>query len=192
MSFLRQIGLPLGLLAFSLAGPAQAASYTEAADGDLSDAFNNPTPFVLEAGNNLLTGTVGTSSSDYSDFFRLVLSPDLDLTNIFLVSYAPGPGNSSTAINHCLVNNSCGDGGGDYSVTTSLTNGKVGNDLLPSLSSRSTYVFRLGEGAGPASYSLNFVAASSVPEPSTVALFGIGLLAVAGARRRRVGSTTKS
>lgn len=83
-----------GLMAMSIGTTSQLRN--EATDGDLSDAFDEPSgPFTLAAGDNTFTANQLGDPRDL-DYFTIILPPDLQIDKPFLDGYtADGTNNNA-------------------------------------------------------------------------------------------------
>lgn len=182
------------------AGPALTApfNYDEAVDGDLS-AFPGA-PFALNAGANTVHGSSSWGSPFPTDFDGFAF--ELDANEVLL------------AISFAWEVTSVAGTPSSVSFTEALTEAGFGGiqsqDVLlpPSAVPFFASALPLGEGvysllnlqlvnvgAGGAAWDYTWTLTvrdnAAVPEPAALGLFGLGLLGVAGARRRLKASTTK-
>ena len=202
--------LILSVLSVALVGaaqtPARAFIYDEAVNGDLSNDRLNPTLLVAGLGANTLTGMTVTSSPlpggrDF-DYLSVTIPTGLLLSSVVLANYS---GDDLTFFGMLA--------GTPFTVPPTdppetipprllgwvhLRPDLIGSDLLPTMAAQTMpapvigftaplpagdYSFWIQETSGNAvNYSFT---ASVIPEPSTFALFGFGLLAVGALVRRR-------
>ncbi len=174
-----------------------ALTYSESSDGELGDVWPSPDIGPLELGNNTVSGTMGSSDTD--DSFYFTLSDGMKLTGISMdfstnynddnvdgyemaniswnliedgedsAVYYTGSINMLGIIKPFVFNNLPDLNPGDY---------RMANDIM----------FYTGD-SWTTSYTLNFQVdstAAPIPEPTTMLLFGTGLVGLAGIARKKM------
>jgi hypothetical protein len=126
----------LWMSGFSLiASCAQAASYSESSDGDLSNVHTNPTPFALSVGANLLTATTGLDGD--LEYVRADVPAGTRLTSLVPQSYTSvSPGIFiGMRFGSSIPTHSCCTLASDLSGYTVFGTeaGNVGQDILPEM-----------------------------------------------------------
>jgi hypothetical protein len=180
---------------------ANAFSYAEGTDGDLSGDRLNPTALVASPGANTLSGSTATGDLDY---VRITLPDGLVLASLILDSVTSSDDvafiamQSGTTFTVTPAGASASDLLGYHHFGTGPTAGGAtpGNDMLDDMCASanaigctpplfgSDFTFWIQQTSPTVfAYSLTFVAA--VPEPGTFALVGLGLLGLAMRRRSR-------
>ena len=185
----------LAAAAIFVTAPAQALNYQEGVAGDLSGDHFAPTPLTLDAGLNIISGTMGRGPSDLlldRDIFTFTLSPGQFLTSIEVRAltanvrsfYAIAAGTS-------IEENS---GAGHLSNALVETTGEILDDLAAGSYSQDalgleaplapgTYTIWFQEVGALVNYEFAYTV-TAVPEPGT-ALWGAGVGLVACVRSRR-------
>lgn len=195
MSRFRTIALA-GLVAAAFADPATAVSvWDEGVNGDLSGNQAAPTVLAIGLGTNSITGT--TQAGDV-DFFTITVPDGARFTQLLLTSFESTDDLAFLAI----------ESGPVITDTNSATNllgwlhpsaAFVGTDVLDDLALGAgalTFTPPLGPGTytlwmqqlnpEPVAYGFDLVIEPiAIPEPPMAALFALGLVALAVARRRR-------
>ncbi len=195
--------MALLLLAASFMHSAHASLiFDEAVAGDLSDDNLAPSYVALGAGSTIITGTALANPFD-RDIFRITVPDGQELAAIVLAAYISGDDQSFFAVaagntisslvspNALLGNALIGAAPGAMQGDDILDN--LGALTFPGSAGFSgalgpgDYTFWLQEvTVGIREYALDFqLRSSSVPLPSTVPLFLLGLLGVALRRRHR-------
>lgn len=175
--------------------PAQALHYQEGIAGDLSDDPFTPTPLTLDAGLNLISGTMGRGPTDLlldRDIFTFALSPGQFLTSIEVRAltanvrsfYAIAPGTSIDVNSGAAhLSNVLVEGIGE--ILDDLAAGSYSQDALglaaPLPSGSYTVWFQ--EVGARVNYEFAYTV-SVIPEPGT-GLWGLGLAFATGLRRAR-------
>ena len=190
--------VPLAIVV--LASSAGAATiWDESVDGDLSSSEAAPTSLTLQAGSNVITGTMG--GPDTRDYVTFTLDPGELLIGLNLLDYTDvASGNVGNRGFHAInlgATSFIPSGGtaGLFLGGDHLDPAPVGTDLLPDLAAAplagtgftiplgpDTYSY-LVQQTGPqvTAYSIELVVA---PEPSLLLLVTWGLSSLALARRR--------
>jgi len=171
----KKIVLVLGFVA-ALAGTAQASViYDEGASGDLPGSLAGATDIgTIATGENLIIGTLDGGDSDTIDD-----GPD-EQDSVKFTASSYWMLNVDSLVNELYVSLT-------NTAYTQLAYGTASsapsNNLL-GLQAPGTYVLGIipANAVGKASYTLNLQA---VPEPATLALFGLGLAGIPFMRRRR-------
>ncbi len=170
--------------------------YDESVDGPLSNIPSSPTLLNLGVGSNDLIGSIGPELSD-TDYFTFTLGGTQTLDSIIVASYddPAAPNVSRFEIFNGAIAGSPGagfitSGFGDPSLSGVNSTILVGGDLLLGngpLGPNATFTIRLQESDGTVNYALTLnTRDSQIPEPTTVALMGLGLAGVGFARKRRL------
>lgn len=167
-----------------LASPAHAVpvTYSEAVSGDLA-TFSNTT-FMLGIGLNTISGTTGLTRDGWdSDSFRFVVPEGGTLDRIEV---------SMTLVSGYILTSSWSVFHSGYYGGPLLGNLSVNapaSDFLDGPFTGMNNIQATGQGAsgnfdtGNYVFSMNVVDASAIPEPGTMALFGVGMLAALRTRR---------
>jgi hypothetical protein len=202
----RVLGVAL-LACCAATGAANAAAYDEAVLGDLSGTPASPTPWVLAAGANPLSGTAGANAlagtADY-DLVAIEIPAGHQLDSITLVSYT-NPDIFAMSFVGLQAGSPWLDAFGFDIVGnwlmgwTHIQTPMAGVDLLPLIQSHANppeftlplpsgvYTMLFEDVDTTISYSLLYNV-SAVPEPGSVALMtiaAIGLTALERKRRRQ-------
>lgn len=181
------------LAAAALAVPAQATViHDESVDGDLSGAFTAPDTITVTSGINTIIGQVGnngnggaTDGSD-GDYFEFTLNPGQSISSFTVDSYVSS-GSFGTGSFLAYSDEGIAVQSSDFIDGFVLFNSSSGN-VLSGLSpdtggvlNPGTHTFWVQETAAVTiDYQFSF---NVVPEPSSLALIGLG--AIAATRRRR-------
>jgi hypothetical protein len=176
-----------------------AANYDESVLGDISGVPATPSTWNLEAGANILKGSAGTQS-DY-DLLTFVIPNGHRLDTLFLDAHQI-QGNASFL---GIQTGATWTAGLDWSVDGTKLIGwdlfsasHLGTDRLPDIATNGntinqqftpplasgTYTLLLQDVQTAFNYQFTFNV-SAVPEPATLSLAGLGLLAIGRLARRR-------
>lgn len=133
-------------LAVVLSLTATGQIHNEAQDGDLSDAFDNPSgPFTLEVGDNIITASQEGTPRDI-DYFTVVLPPDLQLDQLILDGYTAEGTNNSAFLGIqegvAFTTDAMSTTGEDLLGGITYGSGNLDTDMLPSIG-------QLGQGFTP-------------------------------------------
>jgi hypothetical protein len=181
-----------------LPGIAAAANYDESVNGDLSGVGATPTSWALDAGANVIKGTAGTSS-DF-DIVHINVPVGHQLSSLYLDAYSNlslqsflgvQSGSTWTAGTGGAVN------GGALIGYVLFDTGLIGADMLPDIGTNGMafgtgftpplptgdYTLLIQDTQTPFSYEFTLNVAV-VPEPATISLAALGLLAITRIRRR--------
>lgn len=201
---MRGAAVCLATLLVSLATSfAAAANYDEGIQGELSAIAASPTPWALNTGANVLTGSAGTDHAagtvDY-DLLALTVPAGHQLDSITILDYA-----NQSAFGASFFALQAGspwlDGFG-WNISgfwlmgyAHVQSTYVGSDLLPRIHenapppeftiplSSGVYTMLIEDIDTPFVYSLQFNV-SAVPEPSSLAITGVACAGLAAFRRR--------
>jgi len=172
--------------ALGTCGLASAADYDEAVDGDLPGVSDGPFFFDVDLGDNSVSGTVGGDGSLEEDFIAFSIDGGQALSAITLTSFVTAGGNTSTGFRLYA------DLGSGFEQVSpgSITPADVGTNYLTEWDLSDVggsiplgpgdYGVVLAEFTAGQAYSFDITV---IPAPGSLALLGIGGLAVA--RRRR-------
>lgn len=162
--------------AIGISMSAIAQLHDESIDGDLSDAFDNPSgPFTLAVGDNILTANQLGNPRDI-DYLTIILPPDLQLDQLFLDVYtADGTNNNaflgvqegeafttdamSTMGNDLLGGITYGSGNLDTDILPAI--GQLGQGFTPPLAT-GTYTFWLNQTGPLSEATLRFVVSGTL------------------------------
>lgn len=176
-----------------------AANYDESSLGDLSGVPAVPTPWNLAAGANVLKGSAGTSS-DY-DILALTIPVGHQLDSLTLDAYQNQgyasflglqTGSTWTAGLGSVVDGQAllgwdlfdvGFVGTNRLPDIALNGNTISPQFTPPLGS-GTYAMLLQDTGSTYNYQFTFNV-SAVPEPGTLSLAAVGLLAIGRLARRR-------
>lgn len=184
----------LASVAFVVCAVSQAqVIWDEAVNGDLSGNRLVPTSLALGLGNNNLIGSMGGSDKEYVHFS---LAPGISLTSIVLTGYTssdefsfigfqagstftedPLTANPANLLGYALFGGSV-DIGVDLLARMQAQTGTIG---FTAPLTGSDYTFWIQQTGDPTEYSMNF---TTVPEPTTIAAIGFGILALVKRRRK--------
>jgi hypothetical protein len=189
-------------IALATCGPlsAQAATWDEVSQGDLSNSGSQPSLLMLDPGNNLLRGDFGAPDLDY---FTVIVPTGFELSGIVTgIHNNPGLSRSFIGVqagSSMTVPPTAADATGLLGWTH--FSGQDGVNLLPAISvpkagstgftgvlTSGPYTFWLNETSpGPGlTYDLDFqVTAAPVPVPAAAWLLGSAFVALSGLRRRK-------
>lgn len=186
-------------MSLCLAGTASAADYDESVSGDLSDDPLLTTTLPLDLGSNVITGSMANSNDVVNgdrDFFNFTVPVGQQLEGIFLLNLSPSNRgfHAINSGNQGIIPS--GPGAGDpsnYLGSAHLDPTPPTTNLLPDLGTPlagigfsgplgpGTYTYVVQQTSNiTQDYSLDFVL---TPEPASVSLVGLGVLATL--RRRR-------
>ncbi|MEM6334073.1 MAG: PEP-CTERM sorting domain-containing protein [Planctomycetota bacterium] len=187
-----EIGLPFGPLnivvdlegtvesvgEFSVTEPtAEPLNFTE--DTDIPGTQGDPTPGVtldLELGTNLYTGSAEDVTGADVDTVTLVLPEGAEIESFLLSAYDQVDPNTATGFE---VFDSLGNSLGSGSFPADAT-GNPALPFIPAGYNQPTITFQTLEGVPGNQWTF---AITVVPEPASLALLGVGTLAIAGRRR---------
>ena len=160
-------------------------TFSETADGELSDLLGAPTALTLDVGVNTISGSVGSSAgtgatdgSD-ADFFTFTLGAGQSIDSVVLTR--TGSGNQSF-LGYLAASAFVGQTAEDIDGFALFSDGEEVVGVLPEIGA-GVHAFWIQEVSSEIQYSISL---NVVPEPaSATALAGLGLLAL-GCRGRRV------
>ncbi len=179
------------------AATAQAATaWDEAVQGDFANNGLAPTAVAVSAGHNLVLGTTGNAGSGVDrDYFRFTIPVGSELSALWLQPGTSVSGGSSflgIQAGPQLTVTPTGGGIEAFYGFGHYDNSQIGSDILVTLVGPAkapipagTYSFWVQDTGGPASYALDFVITSAVPEPASALSLALGLLALGGRACRR-------
>ena len=199
------VGLRILLCTFILCSAlaAQAATrWDESVDGDLSSDGLAPTPLLMGAGSNLVLGLVGNSGLGIDrDYFSFLVPTGSTLAAIKLLSNTAVSGGASfIAIEPGAQLDVSPSGAGVERLIgfAHYGNDQIGTNILPDMAisfsgalPSGVYSVWVQDTGGPATYGLDFVISSAVPEPGSLLMLACGLAMVAGVTRRRTSRGTR-
>lgn len=184
---------------FAFTAPA-TAGYDETVLGDLSNDPLNPTPVAFTLGDNIITGSMGSSNDVVNgdrDFLTFTIGAGQQLGGLFLLSLTPadrgfhaisaGPtsvipsGPGAGDVSTYLGSNHLDPVSASVNLLTSLGTPLAGSGFTPPLGP-GTYSYMVQQtGAITQGYSLNFVV---TPEPASLTLLTLGTLGLTRRYRR--------
>lgn len=176
---------------------AQAGTaWDEAANGDLADNGLSPTSVAFAVGHNAVLGTTGNSGSGIDrDYFRFTVPVGARVTELWLLPNTGVSGGASffgIQAGPQLTVTPSGGGIEAFYGFGHYDNSQVGSDILTAMVGTAkaplpagTYSVWVQDTGGLATYGLDFVITSSVPEPASALSLGLGLLALSGRACRR-------
>jgi hypothetical protein len=180
-----------------LPGIATAANHDESVDGDISGVPATPTAIAFSEGANVIKGAAGAGDFDLISF---TVPDGHQLSSLYLDAYSNlgyqsfvGLQNSATwttgtgfgVVGETLMGYALFDAGlvGTNLLADMGVNGVgFGSGFTPPLPS-GAYSFLIQDTTSPFSYQFTFNV-TAVPEPATVGLAAVGLLAITRIRRR--------
>lgn len=198
MILARTIVLGVAIAVGGILKPANAATYLESVDGDLSGVPAAPTNWPLSVGSNRLAGEAGTGVVEDYDLVAFTIPSGHQLDSIIITAFHVSARASFFGLqegspwNDGLGYDLLGD---DLVGWTLINNSMTGVDLLPRMQnaylpakfeiplSSGVYTLEIQDVDVPFQYDLAFHV-SAVPEPTTAAL-ACAVIAAAGKCRRR-------
>ncbi len=191
MSIHRFFTLSTCAIGLSLSSLQAAVVWNESIDGELSSSPSVPTSIDLITGDNTIIGSIaGPVVADISGYDEAVFTipENNQVFSITLESYGPNATNTSL-LN--LYQGPIGEGG-TLLASAPLDVANLGKDVLAAdvalvplaqpLEAGQQYTLEIREGGATQDYELTV---HVVPEPSSVALVAMGVLALASRRRRQ-------
>ena len=189
------------LLALLASGSAQAFTYDEALNGDLSGNRLAPTALSAVAGVNTLAMSAAAGDRDY---FTFDVPTGLLLSSIFHHTYVSADDLSFFGMQRgtTLTEPPTGTNAGNLLAYTLFGNVTAGSEILDNLAASGSfspaaqgfsgalaagsYTFWVQQTGVVANYTFDFVL-TPVPEPSSLALLLLGGLGLAGVVRKQRG-----
>lgn len=191
------------LLASILAGPARAGfvvNVTESGDdviaigGGTINTTDLALSFVFGGGYSFLVADKGSALFGPTNLSAATLSGYTNISGPANFGSGPVPGAIAQATSGS--GDFVGIPGGDYPTAIFLPEIYVSGTLLTTTDTWAgqsfqslgltpgTYIWTWGTGANADSFTMN-IGAQAVPEPASLVMFGMGLLAIAGCHRQR-------